>query len=444
MAATSVDTRTRPVGASPPVDAATFWATEWASALARNGERAASDAERLELPPLALAVAGDGDGDDDVWTLRRSDRGLEAVPGGDATPLRVTLDGDAFTDLVHERRTALGLAVAGRLDGDGASKDAFYTWDAVLRSALDGRGVHRAGDVTLRALDGSPLDLDQRFDVGDLGDLGDLRDSGDPGDRSAEAAHFLAEAGFLLLQGVFSSDEIDAIDADLLRATEAVRPADGQSWWASTDSGERYPCRILDLADRSAALRGLFADPRYLAIGELLDDGHRPGDPFGEHFADVTAEGLVKKVGSVDGLVCLPWHKDCQRGGHSMYCSGLTVGICLTPVDEAHGGLDVMAGSHRANIASVQVDRGLDLPSVRLRADRGDLTVHMSCALHRSTHPASLERRVVYSGFTLPPRPGEHRGEGRQQRLREERAAVGDPGAARRVTSRTGQRGPRP
>ena len=90
-----------------------------------------------------------------------------------------------------------------------------------------------------------------------------------------------------------------------------------------------------------------------------------------------------------------------------MFCSGLTVGICLTPVDEAHGGLDVVAGSHRANIARAQVDRGLDLPAVTLRADRGDLTVHMSCALHRSTHPASRERRVAYTGFALPPRPGD-------------------------------------
>ena len=65
----------------------------------------------------------------------------------------------------------------------------------------------------------------------------------------------------------------------------------------------------------------------------------------------------MKRVDSVEGLVCLPWHKDCERGGHSMFCSGLTVGICLTPVDEAHGGLDVVAGSHRANIARAQVDR---------------------------------------------------------------------------------------
>ena len=182
-------------------------------------------------------------------------------------------------------------------------------------------------------------------------------------------------------------------------------------------------------------MRALLDDPRFIAIGELLGDGHRPGDPFGEHFSDVTAEGLVKRVESVEGLACLPWHKDCERGGHSMFCSGLTVGVCLTPVDEAHGGLDVVAGSHRANIARAQVDHTLDLPRVTLRAERGDLTVHMSCALHRSTHPTSRERRVAYTGFALPPRAGDAHSEDAQPQLRRERAAIGGPGNRPRFAS---------
>jgi Phytanoyl-CoA dioxygenase (PhyH) len=402
------------VGASSPVDAMAFWGGEWNDALARNGGRAGADAELLGLPPLAITVDGD------TWTLRRGDRGIEVTLGRDTTNLHVALDRDAFTDLVGERRTALGLLIGARVDGDPESNEAFCAWDPVLRSALDGRGLYRPGDVTMCALDGSPLDLDQRFRLGE---------------QPADAAHFLAEAGFLLLQGVFTGEEMDAVDADLARAVDAARPDDGASWWATTRAGERYPCRILDFAPQSESLRTLLADPRFLAIGELLGDGHRPGDPFGEHFSEVTAEGLLKRVDSVEGLACLPWHKDCERGGHSMFCSGLTVGICLTPVDEAHGGLDVVAGSHRANIARAQVDRELDLPRVTLRADRGDLTVHMSCALHRSTHPASRERRVAYTGFALPPRPGDGHAEDAQPRLRRERAAIGGPSTRPRLAS---------
>ena len=334
--------------------------------------------------------------------------------------LEVSLDPDAFTDLVSEHRTALGLVVGGRVAGDPDSNAAFCAWDPVLRSALDGRGVYQLGDVTLSASDGSPLQLDQRFRLDD---------------HPVEAARFLAEAGFLLLQDVFTEGEIDAVDADLARAVAAARPDDGASWWAATGAGDRYPCRILDFARQSPALESLLADPRFLAIGELLGDGHRPGDPFGEHFTEVTAEGLVKRVDSVEGFACLPWHKDCERGGHSMFCSGLTVGMCLTEVDEAHGGLDVIAGSHRANIARAQVDRGLDLPHVTLRADRGDLTVHMSCALHRSTHPTSLERRVVYTGFALPPRPSDRHAADAHPRLRRERAALGGTTTAARLGS---------
>ncbi len=399
----SVDMRTRPINAEGPADPAEFFEVDWPDAVARNGPRAAADAARLALGPLAIRV------EDDAWTIQPRDETIEVVRGPVETAPCVSLDRPAFADLFCERRTALGLVIGARLGGDPASRDAVCAWDPVLRSLLDGRPVYQPGMVTLRAADGSPLELEQRFRLGE----------------TEEAAHFLAETGFLLLKDVFTETEMDEVDADLARAVAAARVEDGASWWASTRTGERYPCRILDLAPKSPAVRALMTDGRYIAIGDLLGDGHRPGDPFGEHFAKTTAEGLVKRVDSVDGLVCLPWHKDCDRGGHSMFCAGLTIGICLTPVDDAHGGLDVMAGSHRANIARAQIAESLDLPVVTLRADRGDVTVHMSCTLHRSTHPITRERRVVYSGFALPPRPGDLHPEDAQSRLRRERAAIG-------------------
>ncbi len=417
----SVDVRTRNKGASDPVDPHAFWERDWATAVDAHGERAAADAEHLGLQPLTIRVDGD------ARTLQVSAGRLEAVAGPSA-PLVVDLDSAAFTDLVGERKSGLGLAVGGRVDGDGASNQMLCAWDAVLRSVLDGRVVYRPGDVTVRGLDGATLDLTREFRLGE--------------DR-AEAAHFLTEAGFLLLKDVFTEAEMAAADVDFARAVDTARPDDGTSWWAATGTGERYPCRILDLARQSEYLHELFRDPRFLAIGEILDDGHTPGDPFGEHFSEVTAEGLVKRVDSVEGLACLPWHKDCERGGHSMFCSGITIGICLTPVDEAHGGLDVIAGSHRANIARSQWDAGLDLPTVKLRAARGDVTVHLSCTLHRSTHPRSAERRVVYTGFALPARPGDRDDHVEQSVLARERAELADGQSRAGFLAPTATREPR-
>lgn len=396
----SIDARTRGRGTEPPAEPADFWADAWAVAVEERGGAAALDAEILGVEPVTLRIDGR------AWSLRVRSGRVESTPGG-SEALAVHLDRAAFDDLIQERKSAFGLAIAGRVTGDDRSVHMFCAWDPVLRSVLDGRSLYRPGDVALRALDGGPLDLDQVFELDRPG---------------AEAAHFLAEAGFLLLKDVVTDDEMAAIDADLSEAVEGSSPDDGVSWWATTKQGVRYPCRILDFVTKSERLRALLASPTFLSIGGLLDDGHEPGDPFGEHFSEVTAEGLVKRVDSVDGLVCLPWHKDCERGGHALYCSGLTIGICLTPVDEAHGGLDVIAGSHRALIDRSQFDAGLDLPTVQLRAARGDVTVHTSCTVHRSTHPRRSERRVVYTGFALPARPGDHRPAVDQSVLVRERA----------------------
>lgn len=377
-----LDRRTRPPRSGPPIEPASFWEDAWAAAIASHGERAAADAAHLGLGPIALRV------EDQAWTLTPGPDGLALRTGAPADEA-VELDRAAFTELISGRRTAMGLAVAGQLAGTPAAIGALCAWDAVLRSLLEGRSLYRPGDIALRARDGSPLALERRFTL-------------EP-DEHDNAAHFLAEAGYLVLQGVFADEELDRADAELAAAVADATPDDGTSWWASTRDGTRYPCRILDLADRSPAARELLRSPAFLAIGDLLGLGHRPGDPFGEHFARPTIEGLTKRVDSVDGLVCLPWHHDCERGGHSTYCCGITVGICLTPVDEEHGGLDVYAGSHRANIARAQFDRDLDLPIVSVRAQRGDVTVHLSCTLHRSTHPTTRERRVAYTGFALPP-----------------------------------------
>ncbi len=399
-----VDTRTRNLNSIVPIDPTTFWNTTWLQQLSHHGERAYADAVRLGLQPVALKI------DDKIWTLMLSDEKIAAVAGQHAA-LLIELDQHAFSDWMQDQKSTSGLLVARQIKGEPAACGVFDAWEPVLRSILDGRAVYRPGEITLRAQDGSELNLNQTFRL----------------DENPEAAaYFLAEAGFLILKNIFTEEEMSNIDADFKVAIDNARPGDGDSWWARVKDGERYPCRILNLTHQSSHIRKLLEDPNFLLIGQLLGLGHLPGDPFGEHFSDPSVEGLVKRADSVEGISCLPWHKDCARGGHSLFCSGLTVGICLTPIDEEHGGLDFYAGSHRSNIASSQYYAGLDLPLITPRAERGDATVHLSCTLHRSTHPRSQERRVIYTGFALPPRPGDHVIQKQRDVLERERAVIGN------------------
>ena len=156
--------------------------------------------------------------------------------------------------------------------------------------------------------------------------------------------------------------------------------------------------RVLFFAEKSETLRALLADPRFAAIGDLPGEGHCFGGG---------AEGLVKPLGIVRGLSDLPWHKDCGQGRHSYMCSGLTCGISVTGADRTSGALGVIAGSHRANTMSAGRDPRLDLPALALETRTGDVTVHCSDTLHRAHPPVDRPRRVVYTGFGLPPLPGD-------------------------------------
>jgi hypothetical protein len=112
-------------------------------------------------------------------------------------------------------------------------------------------------------------------------------------------------------------------------------------------------------------------------------------------------------------------------GGHSRQCCGLIVGLSVTGAGPETGELGAVAGSHRANVAPLGIE-GLDLPRVPLPTRTGDVTVHCSCTLHMSRPPVSAQRRVVYTGFGLAPRPGDHRVEQTPEEIRRDRAALND------------------
>src|SRR6185295_4136065 len=124
-------------------------------------------------------------------------------------------------------------------------------------------------------------------------------------------------------------------------AIAAAQPDDGKSWWARTQDGDHYPARVLAFNRASAALRELLHDDRFTFIGDITGDAFVQRDPDDSD----AAEALRKKIGVVEGISDVSWHKDCSLGGHSRSCCGLTVGISLTGAQQRNGELGVVAGS---------------------------------------------------------------------------------------------------
>jgi hypothetical protein len=403
----SIDFRTRFQGSAVQLDPADFCDETLPDLIAEHGRLAARGYAQLGLQPLGFEVG---------------DVRCSLVPDGDTLALRhdivdavtvVALTPAAFSDLVQEVTTTLGLGMRAAVEMRRSTMDGFVAWEPALRALIDGRPVHEPGMVELVDADGAPLDLHRGFT------LDDTRD---------EIGAFLAAAGFVKIRGVFEPNDMNEIVDDLADAVTEARRDDGQSWWARDGQGEWYAARILGFNEKSPALRKLLHDDRFAQLGTLTDDAFTQRDPDNSD----AAEGLTKRLGVTDGISDLPWHKDCSPGGHSYGCCGLTVGICLTAADRESGELGVVAGSHRANVQGGGVRADLDLPRVPLPAGVGDVTIHCSCTLHMSRPPVTNERRVVYTGFGLAPRPGDVVVERDREAIRAARADLDDAG--RRLT----------
>ena len=397
----TLDFRSRFDGEVGPLSPREFAEQQVVELLDAHGTEAGRAAVRLGLVPLTLSVGGD------LLTLEPDADRLVVRRGGTAgDSLVVTLDQQAFSDLMQDAASTFALQMTGRAEVRRGDAEAFVAWEPVLRCLMDGRTVYEPGTIAFGDAEGRPLDLRRSFTLDD-----ELREMG----------HFLAEAGFLHVAGVFTEAEMAAVSADLDRATASAARDDGASWWARTDSGEWYPSRILGFNHASPTLRALLRDGRFARLGQLTDDRFVQRDPD----KGDSAEGLLKKVGVVEGISDVSWHKDCAMGGHSRHCCGLTVGISVTGAGRENGELGVVAGSHRANVGLLGID-GLDLPALPLPTRTGDITVHCSCTLHMSRQPVSAERRVVYTGFGLATRPGDRTTAKAHDQIRRERAALND------------------
>jgi len=390
--------RTRVDGETEVVDPARFFDTELPAALDAAEPLLAEARTVLRLPPLQVEVDGDS------WTVEAGAGGFVVRRGASAGDgaLHLRLEAAQLADLVADQVTPMGwfssgaLALSGRLER-------LLDWWLVLRGALDDVAPHVAGAMVFEDLGGAPLDLGRRF-------------GWDDGDEDME--RFLGQAGFLHVAGVFTEDEMAAVSADMDRAAPTYFPGDGRSWWARTDDGTDRLVRMQGFDAMSGTAASLMTDGRLARLGAITGDRHQGGG------MDANAlEALVKPIGVVEGISDVPWHKDCSLGRHSYECCSLTVGISVTGADATSGQLRVVAGSHRVLVWPAFLRRDNTLPVLDLPTDTGDVTVHLSCTLHMAQPPVTRERRVMYTGFRLPPLRPDAAAEARR-RLRDVRESA--------------------
>lgn len=366
------DLRTRVDGESGGVDPVVFLDRELPELLDSASELLRT-ADHLDLRPLVVAVG------DDSWLLERRDGSVgvrRAAPGAAAT---WHTDAETLSDVVDDVITPIGLFTSGELRLEGTGIGTLLDWWLVLRCTLDGRPVHEPGSIDLRADLGRSFTLD---------------------DEPEEIVGFLSETGFLHLREVFSQAEMEAISADMDRLAPTYSPGDGNSWWATLADGSEQVVRMQRFDERSAATAELLDDGRLRRISEL------PGCGYDTHWSDGDnrIEALFKPIGVERGISDVPWHKDCSLGRHSYRCCSLTVGVSVTGAGPGSGQLRVVAGSHRALVWPSLLDPATTgLPVVPLPTRTGDVTVHLSCTLHMAEPPTTAPRRVLYTGFGLPP-----------------------------------------
>ncbi len=159
--------------------------------LEQRGELAARAFRSSGLTSITIGVEGD------AWTWSLGAGGTIQVTNGDpGSGARADLTAEWFSDIVNDLRSTVAAMIAGSAEMVRGNITHLVAWEPVLRALLDGRPAHEPGLVDFKDLTGAPLDLSRSFALDD-----------DP----AEIVHFLGEAGFLHIRGVFSTAEMETL-----------------------------------------------------------------------------------------------------------------------------------------------------------------------------------------------------------------------------------------
>ena len=320
-----------------------------------------------DLGSLGIRIAGA----EATYTYLPSARKVEIVPGDDRAEVLVEIERSGWEGLVHDLESPAALLYYGEVRTLRGDPMDFVRWEASLRALYTGRPVYEPGEIDLRDRHGNLLDPCQAFC---------------PGDASEDARHFLREAGYLFVKGVFSDEEVESFREAASVLHDRAVPGDQKSWWVKDDAGKNTLCRVLQ-AGVMPQLSGLPTDARILEWVSLTDEKMTPHDP-----GELDSVSVLWKLPDIrEGLADLPWHRDCGMGGHATMCPTMVCSVFLGPNTPSAGELRFLPGSwkgtYRVGGATAE-DRA---HGVLIPAQAGDLTIHYGDGWHAAPPPTSTE-----------------------------------------------------
>jgi len=342
--------------------------------LAGNGRLAA--AGTVGLAGIAFEVDGAS------YTYLSGPDGVEVVAGDERAACVVAMSAVSWGEFVEQMRTVPSLLYTGMLSPERGDVELLLRWEQAIRALHHGLPVFVPGELDLRDKDGGRLDIEQVFPA----DVG-----------AAELGFFIREAGFAVVRGVFSADEIAVLRADADSAVAAARQGDRRSWWARSAEGETRLCRVTYANLSCPTIATICDDPRVRRLVAAFDDSLLPGPDRLDGIAII-----IKNPDIADGLSDLPWHVDCGMGGHALLCPVVQVSVLLEPANPDTGTLKFLAGSHRFACSAPAAQEEAGLPVVTVAGEPGDLLMHLGDTMHAAPAPlgrGSMRRSLVTSFY---------------------------------------------
>ncbi len=328
-------------------------------------------------------------------TMRVGDEVITVVPADPAIPDNAVtiIDGpsddaevvvefaspEAFSDFSHEMRTVAGLHVTGAVSHPVGGFAEFDAWEPALRALYHGRPVYDPAAIDL-------TDAERSFNWDDVNNFPDVAE---------DLASFLRRYGWAHVRGVFSTAEIAKFNAEIGQVEADASPDMPGSWWTHDGDGNEQPCQLHYLGLASRVIGALDHDPRVerfvgLSGTDLVSHPDRALGTF----------AVLKRPTADEGLTNLPWHIDCGLGGHPLTCPGLHLAVQLTASNPDLGAFKIVPGSHDSSVRRSDVEAGR-CPVVTADTQPGDVTLHMTHAVHAAPAPLSRStgRRTMYLGF---------------------------------------------